>query len=264
MVKILGDSNPTSGQAASGAAAAAPAAPQWPPLAPSASSSSSSNCVLGHLDMTAATVASFANFYYLANYFHQQQHQHYVAAASAAYDQQQQQHQQAAATAGGHKAAKRRKLEPGIVAPEETRLLSKRGPVTFKPYSDNVPLREPVLQIGGRRSGEKSLLPQKRKYGQRTGLISGEGQSGFSRGDSEKVTRERVDKKTLEKKKKKSELRATTVENLFPEILTNIFEYLDVQSKGRAARVSQFDLFKSQKKNWFPLFFSRAREDSER
>lgn len=138
---------------------------------------------------------------------------------------------------GGHKVAKRRKLDQGCLVLEETRLLAKRGPVTFKPYSDNLPLREPALQIGGRRSEKNGALPtKKRKFGQRSGLVLAEGDEGFSRGESEKVTRERVDKKkTLEKK---NELRATTVDNLFPEILTNIFEYLDVQSKGRAARVS--------------------------
>ena len=189
--------------------------------------------------MTSVTAASFANFYYLANYLHHQQHQHYVAAAAAFDHHHQQQQQQQVAGMCHHKAAKRRKLDlqqGGCLVLEETRLLAKRGPVTFKPYSDNRPLREPTLQIGGRRA-EKSSLPQKRKLGQKTGPASAEGEEGFSRGESQKVTRgERVDKKTMEKK---SELRATTVENLFPEILTNIFEYLDVQSKGRVARVSK-------------------------
>ena len=61
-------------------------------------------------------------------------------------------------------------------------------------------------------------------------------------------------------------MRATTVENLFPEILTNIFEYLDVQSKGRAARVSQKSFFSSSvlkvKTNWFSSLWSEEDNDT--
>ena len=50
-------------------------------------------------------------------------------------------------------------------------------------------------------------------------------------------TRERVE---VEKNYTKPAPVKTTIGNLFPEILSIIFEYLDVPSKGRAAQVTRF------------------------
>ncbi len=139
--------------------------------------------------------------------------------------------------------AKRRKLEAAaavstssasevkdvIVTSTNTRLTpsyeSRRGSVTFKPYSD-IRLDSSLQRLSGR--GE-ARQPLKRRHGDnfnpdqnyadsiRKRLMYGPGV-----GNNTQVVQQEV---------------GCTIGNLFPEILSMIFEYLDVQSKGRVAQV---------------------------
>ena len=120
-------------------------------------------------------------------------------------------------------------------SPSSSALLRSRGRVTFKPYSDDI-------ESGGsenfdRRRRLLRLQPQKRKSQGKSGQL---GDRGFYDncdydvddrvGQVKKLKLETSSDKTLDNRK--------TVGNLFPELLTMIFEFLDVQSKGRVARVS--------------------------
>ena len=91
-------------------------------------------------------------------------------------------------------------------------MLRNRGHVTFKPYSDDI---ESGCGCSSDNDHRRFLFLQLQPNQRR--LKAGQ-------------VRERLlEKKTAEK---------TTIGNIFPEVLAIIFQYLDVQSKGRAARVS--------------------------
>ena len=143
--------------------------------------------------------------------------------------------------------AKRRKLDPlncgqsGVASQAEITRLKKRGHVTFKPYNtdDNSACDNPLFPLhlrgrpyasiyGGSGSGfdgESRRRPLKRKHGQ-----SNCSNNVMLQEDFESLERARAEAEVEQGK--------TKVGNLFPEILTTIFLYLDVKSKGRCARVS--------------------------
>lgn len=123
-----------------------------------------------------------------------------------------------AVTAGPQRASsvKRRKVESPVEATTNTRLLvDRRGRVTFKPYSDIRLDSCSSSQAGG------ECQPLKRKLGQP--LHSPLHSKGTKCKKAAVVQPDR----------------GCTIGNLFPEILSMIFEYLDVQSKGRVAQVRQ-------------------------
>lgn len=118
--------------------------------------------------------------------------------------------------------AKRRKVEVTASTPmtsesTTTRLLfDRRGRVTFKPYSD-IRLDSSLSNHVG------ECQPLKRRLGE------GPHTSGLNQGQHKGQA------------SKKAQIiqpdRGCTIGNLFPEVLSMIFEYLDVQSKGRVAQV---------------------------
>ncbi len=135
--------------------------------------------------------------------------------------------------------AKRRKIEaspaevqasnePIMASITNTRLNRSSRGVTFKPYSD-IRLDNPNLRhctsLHGTR-GERPLQGLKRRFDER-----GSGGHGVKSVDFANNLQNVV-------KGQKAHGNRSTIGNLFPEILSMIFEYLDVQSKGRAAQVS--------------------------
>ena len=145
----------------------------------------------------------------------------------------------AAATADCYEPprCKRRKMTNPVSDPidpdEMTRVSSRRGPVTFRPYSDD--LIEPGMRSIGLRGyrkgrhgmggdGDGRTPGAKRKLG-----IGRETKATVGR-DRELTAQSNVDDDSDNDK--------TTIGNLFPEILEMIFGQLDIRTKGRAARVS--------------------------
>ena len=141
----------------------------------------------------------------------------------------------AAAVEARPSAAKRRKLEVSASSSTSSdRLLSRRGPVTFRPYSDNLSANsEGDLDQRQRISDcDDGSRPQKRKHGT----------AGLAVGSSGCCSRDRANGRGMQNQSRKGERRTevdegATVKSLFPEILEVIFKHLDVQSRGRAARV---------------------------
>ncbi len=147
---------------------------------------------------------------------------------------------------------KRRKLDPSLPpsagaaaasaaaasdAPT-TRLLRSRGHVTFKPYSDD-------LESGGCCSFSvddgNAISQRKRKLGQAGGSSGENGEviaASYGSGEAAGLRRRRLVEARERKRKAAEAATETTVRDLFPEIMAKIFSYLDVKSKGRAARVS--------------------------
>ena len=110
---------------------------------------------------------------------------------------------------------------------EVTRVYSRRGPVTFRPYSD--------VESGMRRGYRKNT------HG------TGGDWDGRTPGAKRKVGSTREAKARVGSGREKAaqanvaddeDNGRTTIGNLFPEILEMIFGNLDIRSKGRAARVS--------------------------
>lgn len=102
----------------------------------------------------------------------------------------------------------------------------KRG-VIFKPYSDS------LLNSRRRRKNFQSKFVRgcKRKYDE----ILGTAQDEF---DDYESLMTKDPEYGLEDDQALEGQKTTTIHNLLPEILTMIFEKLDVQSRGRAAQVS--------------------------
>lgn len=96
-------------------------------------------------------------------------------------------------------------------------IVDRRGHVTFRPYSDSLENpRQPYLietqsPLNRNRTGFSGSFPAAK---------SSKGLPDSSCSEDKKVQHQEC-----------------TIGNLFPEILSTIFEYLDVQSKGRAAQV---------------------------
>ena len=118
-------------------------------------------------------------------------------------------------------------------ADEMTRVFSRRGPVTFRPYSDD--LIEPGMRSIGLRGYRKG------RHG-----MGGDG-DGRTPGAKRKLGIGRETKATVGRDRELTAQSSidddgdndkTTIGNLFPEILEMIFGYLDIRGKGRAARVS--------------------------
>ncbi|XP_040579571.1 F-box/LRR-repeat protein 14 [Lepeophtheirus salmonis] len=111
-------------------------------------------------------------------------------------------------------SSKRRKLEKTEELLYTTRL--RRGPVTFRPYSDSLGNTSQALESRPERSRtRKSHLNLDCSP---SILENGECSSSY-------------------RAERAPEELGTHVGHLFPEVLTLIFEYLDIQSKGRVARV---------------------------
>lgn len=116
-------------------------------------------------------------------------------------------------------------------------MLRNRGHVTFKPYSDDIESGCGCSSDNDhRRFLFLQLQPNQKRKKPRENDQSGSGANEDNRNSNVRrrlkagQVRERLlEKKTVEK---------TTIGNIFPEVLAIIFQYLDVQSKGRAARVS--------------------------
>jgi hypothetical protein len=96
-------------------------------------------------------------------------------------------------------------------------IFDKRGHVTFRPYSDSLDSPRPTFFIETQSPLNKSRL------GLTGSLPTTKSHKGLK--DSESCEDKKVPH--LE----------CTIGNLFPEILSTIFEYLDVPAKGRAAQV---------------------------
>eukprot|EP00096_Caligus_rogercresseyi_P013859 TRINITY_DN6457_c0_g1_i1.p1 TRINITY_DN6457_c0_g1~~TRINITY_DN6457_c0_g1_i1.p1 ORF type:complete len:539 (-),score=131.84 TRINITY_DN6457_c0_g1_i1:255-1721(-) len=112
-------------------------------------------------------------------------------------------------------SSKRRKLEKTEELLLNTRL--RRGPVTFRPYSDSLV------------NASTALESRPERYRTR--------KSTHHRGDQSPSRREGGEQGSSTRSERSQEDSGTTVGHLFPEVLTLIFEYLDIQSKGRVARV---------------------------
>ena len=112
-----------------------------------------------------------------------------------------------------------RELRDTGSTPDSTRLLfdSRRGRVTFKPYSD---ISQNLTSLPG-----EYTQPLKRRH--LDGLRGTNGQHHGQNG--QKVAKNRAQIIQPD--------RGCTIGNLFPEVLSIIFEYLDEQSKGRVAQV---------------------------
>ena len=96
-------------------------------------------------------------------------------------------------------------------------MVDRRGHVTFRPYSDSLENpRQPFLT--------ETQSPQNRN---RTGFSGSFPASKSLKGLSDSSCCD----------DKKVQHQECTIGNLFPEILSTIFEYLDVQAKGRVAQV---------------------------
>ena len=135
-------------------------------------------------------------------------------------------------------STKRRKMgnsfsDPLVDQDEVTRVFSRRGPVTFRPYSDD------LIE-----SGMRSIVL--RGYRKNTHGTGGDW-DGKTPGTKRKVGSTKEAKaKVGSGREKTSQANVaddedngkTTIGNLFPEILEMIFGNLDIRSKGRAARVS--------------------------
>ena len=99
-------------------------------------------------------------------------------------------------------------------------MVDRRGHVTFRPYSDSLENpRQPFLT--------ETQSPQNRN---RTGFSGSFPASKSLKGLSDSSCCD----------DKKVQHQECTIGNLFPEILSTIFEYLDVQAKGRVAQVQTF------------------------
>ena len=129
---------------------------------------------------------------------------------------------------------KRRKMANPVSDPidadEMTRVFSRRGPVTFRPYSDD--LIEPgmsTIGLRGYRKGRHGVGGEGRTQGAKRKLGSGRESKATVGRDSEMMSQSNIDDDRDNDK--------TTIGNLFPEILEMIFGHLDIRSKGRAARV---------------------------
>jgi hypothetical protein len=156
------------------------------------------------------------------------------SAAAANYDQQQQ---------PATRSSRKRKVDiPSsscctTTSKESTttrlQLFDRRGRVTFKPYSDirldsSLKSRARDCLLGG--------PPLKKRQGDFLRTVPGCSNFGFGRqkglsgvlAKTQIIQQDRTD---------------CTIGNLFPEILSIIFEYLDIQSKGRVAQVIYFLLF---------------------
>lgn len=183
------------------------------PAASTSSTSSQSPSVTSSScwsQLSVAAALDIYNFFGLGAYY-------FVAADNA--------FQQAAAAAAAYDPqpprVKRRKIE---VEESTTRLFDGKrngrssGVVTFKPYSD---IRlDSSLNSSGLRTGRELQLPLKRRHGH-DGLSHIPTQKGSVVKNTQVIQPDR----------------GCTIGNLFPEILSMIFEYLDVQSKGRVAQV---------------------------
>lgn len=116
-------------------------------------------------------------------------------------------------------------------ASEVTRL-KRRGQVTFKPYNDTSD--HGSLLLHGRRRGSSVFgeCPNeltrggalKRKHGEAISVDPRRGENSKDWAHNKKCQEAEL-------------LKGTTIGNLFPEILSNIFQYVDVKTKGRCARV---------------------------
>ena len=121
--------------------------------------------------------------------------------------------------------------------PEDTTLgmllrNGKQSKQIFKPYAENV-------NKSGRRTRARAGV--KRRYDECDGAVKDFSDEGDDRLFREKSTSSQFyeeDEVTIIEEQK-----ATTISNLFPEILTEIFDRLDVQSKGRAAQVNTHSKF---------------------
>ena len=117
---------------------------------------------------------------------------------------------------------KRRKVENLPLENTSTRLYgTQRGRVTFKPYSD-ISLDSSMCQGGSRPRGDCQLAGLKRRHDGLHNLPPHCTQRSTTHSHTVVIQPDL----------------GCTIGNLFPEILSMIFEYLDVQSKGRVAQVS--------------------------
>lgn len=169
------------------------------------------------------------SLYYLTTYFqHQQQYQAVAVAAAAGIPPQHSLEMEIKplipAVAKRRKTTTNSSLAQQQDFVESANLLSKRGPVTFKPYTDDArSARLGNASCSGRGHRVDGCRPLKRKLGQSAPIV-------YSRNGETK-------KKLVLGEEEQDRAGCTTVDNLFPEVLTDIFKYLDVTSKGRAARV---------------------------
>ena len=209
-----------------------------------ASPASVSSC-WNPLSVQAAFDIAVYNLYY-GNHYHQNYHQFYADPLNLA--------QAASASASQHytdaansavSRPKRRKVEGSNPVQEQTVFDARNGRargVTYKPY---IGLNNNSLASGGRltRKGEdlRPLKTLKRKNGEHAN------HAGALTNVNVKNTHALVQHE-----------RGCTIGNLFPEILSMVFEYLDVKSKGRVAQVresilpdNQYPFMKTLCKNEF-------------
>ena len=111
-----------------------------------------------------------------------------------------------------------------VLSGDSTRLFDRRGKVTFKPYND-IRLDSSLSTLPG-----EHYHQIKRRH--LDGLRGTNGLHGLKQGSS-------LSKKTQVIQPD----RGCTIGNLFPEVLSIIFEYLDEQSKGRVAQVRSKEIF---------------------
>lgn len=135
--------------------------------------------------------------------------------------------------------AKKRKLDCMSTTSSDTSglLYDRRGHVTFRPYSDSLDsphqtffsLLETQLPLHKNRSGILKLRMLRIGYSLKnifsvSGLTGSNQPSKCHKGVS---LHDNVEDKDS----------GCSIANIFPEVLTTIFKYLDVQSKGRVAQV---------------------------
>ena len=111
-----------------------------------------------------------------------------------------------------------------VLSGDSTRLFDRRGKVTFKPYND-IRLDSSLSTLPG-----EHYHQIKRRH--LDGLRGTNGLHGLKQGSS-------LSKKTQVIQPD----RGCTIGNLFPEVLSIIFEYLDEQSKGRVAQVRSKEIY---------------------
>jgi hypothetical protein len=120
---------------------------------------------------------------------------------------------------------KKRKLEtaatsnPAASADTSRLIVDRRGHVTFRPYSDSLDTPRKALLV------ETQTTLSRSRAGLTGYLPASKSQEGLS---SSRLCED-----------KKVQHLECTIGNLFPEILSTIFCYLDVPSKGRAAQVME-------------------------
>ena len=112
-----------------------------------------------------------------------------------------------------------------VLSGDSTRLFDRRGKVTFKPYND-IRLDSSLSTLPG-----EHYHQIKRRH--LDGLRGTNGLHGLKQGSS-------LSKKTQVIQPD----RGCTIGNLFPEVLSIIFEYLDEQSKGRVAQVRSKEIYR--------------------